>query len=160
MRVRIKEISSVTQKLFVALYLLLIHYLLIHYLLMNLILKSHVWVEDPRKQEVTKPKSTGEPDYHEEEVLSSAPDQLHNCDEVQLPEHTHTRTDAVGDNPLDDIERVAVEPCDDVPTADAHTTTSESGNEETGQYQPPDLCTTTKSQLQTLIVHSVIFNPF
>ena len=45
MRVRIKEISSVTQKLFVALYLMLIHYLL-----MNLILKSHVWVEDPRKQ--------------------------------------------------------------------------------------------------------------
>ena len=118
MRVRIKEISSVTQKHFVALYLLLIHYLL-----MNLILKSHVWVEDPRKQQVTKPKSTGEPDYHEEEVLSSAPDQLHNCDEVQPPEHTHTRTDAVGDNPLDVVERVAVEPCDDVPTADAHTTT-------------------------------------
>ena len=86
-------------------------------------LKSHVWVEDPRKQQVTKPKSTGEPDYHEEEVLSSAPDQLHNCDEVQPPEHTHTRTDAVGDNPLDVVERVAVEPCDDVPTADAHTTT-------------------------------------
>ena len=105
----------------------------------------------PLQQQVTDPEQpTGEPEDHEDEVLSFAPDQLQYCAQAHTPEHTHTRNDTVGDTPLDFVEEVAVQPCDDASTADIHATTSEPANEETKQYQAPDTCTTAESRPQRI----------